>query len=201
MFRNVRRRDVITMSSQALLMEGMRRLDEWGRLSEQLPSLETRFEVDAKELSARLGDIPDEHNAILRLFDTRRNVMQVIDASDFGDLECLEVIAKLYFEGLLLELGPTSEPIEPRVPTGEWTVSPSVMEETPSQGNVLVEGESQGELEDAFSELVDLGLDRRPRDRPDRDGDAAAGSERPGVDPRPHRDPRRNTCRRCGARA
>jgi hypothetical protein len=35
----------------------MWRLDEWGRLSEQLPSLETRFEVDAAG-AARLGDIP-----------------------------------------------------------------------------------------------------------------------------------------------
>ena len=54
-FRTVRRRDAIMVSSQALLMEGMRRLDEWGRLTEQLPSLDTRFEVDARELAARLG--------------------------------------------------------------------------------------------------------------------------------------------------
>ena len=157
-FRTVRRRDAITVSSQALLMEGMRRLDEWGRLSEQLPSLDTRFEVDAKELAARLGEIPDEHNAILRLFDTRRSVMQVIDASDFGDLECLEVIAKLYFEGLLLELGPAQEVSEPRAAPAEWTVSPSVMEETPSQvhaASVVQDGESQAEMEDAFSDLAE----------------------------------------------
>ena len=48
-FRNVRRKDVIKISSQALLMEGMRRLDEWGRLLEQLPPLDTRFEVDTPE--------------------------------------------------------------------------------------------------------------------------------------------------------
>jgi DNA-binding response OmpR family regulator/tetratricopeptide (TPR) repeat protein len=145
-FRTVRRRDAITVSSQALLMEGMRRLDEWGRLSEQLPSLDTRFEVDAKELAARLGDIPDEHNAILRLFDTRRSVMQVIDASDFGDLECLEVIAKLYFEGLLLELGPAKESA-----TSEWTMPSSALEETPGQDHdVAVSGED--EIGDAYDD-------------------------------------------------
>jgi hypothetical protein len=32
-------------------MEGMRRLDEWGRLLEQLPALETVFEVDYKALA------------------------------------------------------------------------------------------------------------------------------------------------------
>ena len=133
-FRTVRRRDVITVSSQALLMEGMRRLDEWGRLTEQLPSLDTRFEVDARELTNRLGEIPDEHNAILRLFDTRRTVLEVIDASDYGDLECLEVIAKLYFEGLLTELGPG----KPSRRTGEWTVPSSVLDETPGQDQDII---------------------------------------------------------------
>ena len=102
-FRNVRRKDVIAVSTQGLLMEGMRRLDEWERLLEQLPSLDTRFEVDMQELAERLADLPDELNAILKLFDGRRTLLGVIDASDRGDLECLEVIAKLYFEGLIIE--------------------------------------------------------------------------------------------------
>src|SRR5262245_43105506 len=118
-FRTVRRRDVIQMSSQGLLMEGMRRLDEWGRLLEQLPPLESRFEVDAKELALRLGEIPDEHNAILRLFDGRRTLMEVIDASDYGDLECLEVIAKLYFEGLLIETVAVSRTVTGEI-SREW---------------------------------------------------------------------------------
>ncbi len=50
-FRTVRRREVIQTSSQGLLMEGMRRLDEWSRLLEQLPPLSHRFEVDLGELA------------------------------------------------------------------------------------------------------------------------------------------------------
>ncbi len=108
-FRGVRRKDVIEMSSQGLLMEGMRRLDEWGRLLEQLPSLESRFQVDYDELSERLAEIPDELNAILRLFDGHRSLMQVIDACELGDLESLAVISKLYFEGLCIE---SQEPVQ-----------------------------------------------------------------------------------------
>jgi CheY-like chemotaxis protein len=107
-FKNVRRKDVIDLSSQGLLMEGMRRVDEWGRLLEQLPPLETVFEVDYKELAERLSEIPDEINGILRLFDGRRNLMQVVDDCDFGDLEALNIISKLYFEGLVY-LAPTPE--------------------------------------------------------------------------------------------
>ncbi len=106
-FRTVRRREVIQTSSQGLLMEGMRRLDEWSRLLEQLPPLSHRFEIDAAELAARLGEVPDDNNRILRLFDGKRTLLEVIDASDFGDLECLQAISRLYFEGLLIDLDPS----------------------------------------------------------------------------------------------
>jgi len=105
-FRTVRRREAIATSSQGLLMEGMRRLDEWSRLLEQLPPLSHRFEIDAGELAQRLGEIPDDNNRILRLFDGKRTLLEVIDASDFGDLECLQAISRLYFEGLLTDLDP-----------------------------------------------------------------------------------------------
>ena len=103
-FKNVRRKDVIELSSQGLLMEGMRRVDEWGRLCEQLPPLGTVFEVDFRELAERLAEIPDEVNGILRLFDGKRTLMQVVDESSFGDLEALNVISKLYFEGLIYDV-------------------------------------------------------------------------------------------------
>ncbi|WP_437581106.1 response regulator [Sorangium sp. So ce887] len=94
--------DVIETSTQGLLMEGMRRVDEWGRLLEVLPSLATVFEVDSEELLERLNEIPDELNGILRLFDGKRTLMQVVDASPFEDLSTLSTISKLYFEGLLV---------------------------------------------------------------------------------------------------
>lgn len=109
-FKVIRRNDVIGRSNQALLMEGMRRVDEWGRLLEQLPALDTIFEVDYSELAERLGEIPDEVNGILRLFDGRRSLIQVVDDCDFGDLEALEIISKLFFEGIIYDAakGPLS---------------------------------------------------------------------------------------------
>jgi DNA-binding response OmpR family regulator len=93
--------DTIEGSTQGLLMEGMRRVDEWHRLLEQLPPLHTTFEVDHALLLERLNEIPDELNGILRLFDGRRTLMQVVDASPFEDLSTLSTITKLFFEGLL----------------------------------------------------------------------------------------------------
>ncbi len=112
--------DVVEASTQGVLMEGMRRLDEWQRLLEVLPPLETVFEVDSEELLSRLSEIPDELNGILRLFDGKRSLMQVVDSSPFEDLSTLSTISKLYFEGLLMqrsehdeELVPSTESVAP----------------------------------------------------------------------------------------
>ncbi len=112
----------IEVSTQGLLMEGMRRLDEWGRMLEQLPPLETIFELDYSQLSDRLAEIPDEVNGLLRLFDGRRNLSRVVDDSDFEDLAALGIISKLYFEGLIKEVGvPATEAERPKKPgIEEW---------------------------------------------------------------------------------
>ncbi|MHB8877404.1 MAG: response regulator [Myxococcaceae bacterium] len=104
-FGPVERAEPIEISTQGLLMEGMRRLDEWGRMLEQLPPLETIFEIDYRQLADRLSEIPDEVNGLLRLFDGKRTLSRVVDDSDFEDLAALGIISKLYFEGLIRELG------------------------------------------------------------------------------------------------
>jgi len=103
----VERPERIEVSTQGLLLEGMRRLDEWGRMLEQLPPLETVFEIDYRQLADRLSEIPDEVNGLLRLFDGRRSLSRVVDDSDFEDLAALGIISKLYFEGLVREAGGT----------------------------------------------------------------------------------------------
>ncbi len=100
-FEPIDREEVILTSTQGLLMEGMRRVDEWGRLCEQLPPLNTIFRVDGKLLAERLNEIPDELNGVLRLFDGTRSLMDVVDESPFEDLSTLSTVTKLYFEGLL----------------------------------------------------------------------------------------------------
>lgn len=95
--------DVVDMSTQALLMEGMRRLDEWQRLQEQLPPLDAVYDVDVRELAARLGEIPDEVNQILKAFNGTRTLLEVVDESGFDDdLSALATLSKLYFEGLIV---------------------------------------------------------------------------------------------------
>ncbi len=132
--------DEISLSSQALLMEGMRRVDEWGRMLEQIPPLNSVFEVDYRELSDRLSEIPDEVNGVLRLFDGKRTLLEVVDDSDFDDLEALGVISKLYFEGLIFEPSSEKDPgtIESESHIDDWISRPPPVEDEP-----LIEGQQQ----------------------------------------------------------
>jgi CheY-like chemotaxis protein len=134
-FEPVERPDRIEVSTQGLLLEGMRRLDEWGRMLEQLPALETVFEIDYRQLAERLSEIPDEVNALLRLFDGHRTLTRVVEDSNFEDLAALGIISKLYFEGLIRELGSTP-PFggrDERRPTfDEWLARPPAAPGPPS---------------------------------------------------------------------
>jgi CheY-like chemotaxis protein len=127
-FEPVERPDRIEVSTQGLLLEGMRRLDEWGRMLEQLPSLDTVFEIDYRQLAERLSEIPDEVNALLRLFDGHRTLTRVVEDSNFEDLAALGIISKLYFEGLIRELGstPFGARDERRPAFDEWLARPPV---------------------------------------------------------------------------
>jgi DNA-binding response OmpR family regulator len=109
-FRAIERARVIEAPPHALLMEGLRRMDELGRLAEQLPPENAIVDIDHEALASRLNEIPDELNGILRLIDGKRTLVDLIDASPFDDLSTLTVLAKFYFEGLLRSTNP--EPVE-----------------------------------------------------------------------------------------
>lgn len=171
LFRSVRRTPVIEMSAQALLMEGMRRLDEWGRMQEQLPPLSQTFEVVYDELWDRLSELPDEVNQILRLFDARRTLEEVIDGGNIGDLEAVEIISKLYFEGIIVEaeapVGSGSFALEevkieapaPKVQADELPADePAPYSDSEDFGDLNDEASQAPDGESDFVDSQDLGL-------------------------------------------
>ncbi len=141
-FKSVTRPNRIDFSTQGLLMEGMRRLDERARLSELLPPFDSILDVDHAILSERLSLLPDEVNPVLRLFDGRRSLARVIDGTEMDDLDCLSITARLFAVGILRDAHRSradgahvqphpqpeaeSRPVQTReAPPEEWFVEPS----------------------------------------------------------------------------
>jgi CheY-like chemotaxis protein len=100
-WKSIRRKDIVEMRAQDLMMEALARVDEWQRLLSGLPPLDTIFEVDYRMLAERLADIPDEVNRILRLFDGVRTLLQVIDDCGLPDLDAAAVVSRLCHERII----------------------------------------------------------------------------------------------------
>lgn len=112
-FRDVDMPSAIEAPTHVLLMEGLRRVDELGRLSEQLPDQASIIDLDHTALLERLTEIPDELNGILRLIDGRSTLLDLVDGSPFDDLSTLTVLSKFYFEGLLVVVDEPAERSRP----------------------------------------------------------------------------------------
>lgn len=107
---------------QGLLMEGMRRLDEWSRLAATLPPLDHIVAVNAEALAAQLAQIPDALNGVLRLADGQRSLIQLVDACLEDDLETLQALRQLHMDGILRDTGyrPAQQPDEREHSDPDW---------------------------------------------------------------------------------
>lgn len=94
----------ITKPNNALIMEGMRRLDEYMKYTEQLPPLTTRLDIDDALLGQRLKDIPDNINKVLKLIDSERSINDILDMSELDEIETLKIISALYFDGIVYDI-------------------------------------------------------------------------------------------------
>ncbi|HEX9604729.1 MAG TPA: response regulator [Myxococcales bacterium] len=104
--------------TQALLMEGMRRIDEMARVAEALP-LSAVLGVDFPALAAQLAEMPDELNGVLRLFDGSRTVREVLSESPLDDLSTMAAVQRLMSDGVLVH-GAAVGPARPRPSLQQW---------------------------------------------------------------------------------
>ncbi len=104
--------------TQALLMEGMRRIDEMARLAEALP-VSAVLGVDFPALAAQLAEMPDELNGVLRLFDGSRTMREVLSESPLDDLSTMAAVQRLMSDGVLVH-GAAVGPARPRPSLHQW---------------------------------------------------------------------------------
>lgn len=121
-FKQIRRHDVIDVPMAALLMEGMRRLDESTHLLETFSSSTSVLEVDCRVLAEELAELPDEMNSVLRLCDGARTLQEVVEDCDQPDLEALTIINKLYKQQIIFarEAPDPSSESEPGERLARW---------------------------------------------------------------------------------
>jgi CheY-like chemotaxis protein len=102
----VRRPGTVSTPLPDLILEGLRRREQWDSTLSEMPAGETVLEVDYQVLADRLASIPDEVNGVLRLCDSHRTITAVIDEAPFPDLASARIVARLLADGVLIEAAP-----------------------------------------------------------------------------------------------
>jgi len=149
----------ITASTEALILEGMKRFDEWERVEAELPDMHVVLRQRAFAVNEQYESLTAAAQTVLRLVDARRDVATIIRESGLEPMEALNGVTELLSEGIV----------------EEW--------EAPAQsGNVIQTG---GKLP-AATGAIDFGRDSylaspvkgKPRQQPARRG-SSADAKRP----------------------
>ncbi len=93
---------VVNRSTENIVLEGMRRLDEMVRLKDYLPDFSVVYTLAPSEPMQKrdIAMEPEEWN-ILALVDGHRNINEIVDASQLESIDTLKRMASLQLAGLI----------------------------------------------------------------------------------------------------
>ena len=98
------RPNVLKVSLEQIKSEGLKHIDQWNKMCEQLPPLETIFRHDPAVLAERAEPLERLLKKLITRFDGQKTALDVINASPEADLDVLQGLTMLYFEGLIYEV-------------------------------------------------------------------------------------------------
>lgn len=100
--------EVITlhMSTANLILHGIKRIDDWTRISRGIPSMESVLCVTSDPMKLYQDvSLSGEEKKIIALFDGTRSIKDVFDKASIGDFEALKAVYVLYTIGIIVPVG------------------------------------------------------------------------------------------------
>ena len=102
----------VSINPESLLLEGARRVDEWGLVEKKIPSFDIVFEMDQSKVVASDVELNAEQKAVLDLVDGTRDVQGIIDASGLVEFEVGKTLYGLVTAGFIHRIGKTAAPVQ-----------------------------------------------------------------------------------------
>ncbi len=102
----------IRESTEALILEGMKRFDEWERVESEMPNMHVVLRQRAAAVTNRYESLSAEAQAVLRLVDARRSVGAIIRESGLEPVKAVVAVTELLTEGIVEEWRPGASPRE-----------------------------------------------------------------------------------------
>jgi len=102
------------LGAENLLMEGIRRVDEWPMILERIPSTAMLFKVGSKVAKLNPKQVEPNEVKMLDLVDGKRSVQDLVDMSGLGEFGAMRALASLVTAGAITPVGPvpTPSPVE-----------------------------------------------------------------------------------------
>ncbi|MEJ5185502.1 MAG: DUF4388 domain-containing protein, partial [Candidatus Geothermincolales bacterium] len=103
----------LSISTEELIMEGSRRLDEWNRIEKKIPHLDVVFRMKSMQgrEAAQISLTPEEW-MVLTYVDGERTVRQIVELTGMSTLQTCKILYGLISSGLLENVTPQPEEIE-----------------------------------------------------------------------------------------
>ena len=93
----------ITESTEALILEGMKRFDEWEHIASEGPNMQVVLRQQVSAVNERYETLSPEAQMVLRLVNARRTVAILVRESGLEPAEALAAVAELVTEGIVEE--------------------------------------------------------------------------------------------------
>jgi len=142
----------LSISTEELIMEGSRRLDEWNRIEKKIPNLNVIFKMTSMQgrEAAQISLTPEEW-MVLTFIDGEKSVRQIVELTGMSTLHTCKILYGLIGSGLLVNITPDVEDQEAdlkleklaeeleKVEEGASVEAPPVFEEIPEMAEELDE--------------------------------------------------------------
>ena len=102
------------LGAENVLMEGIRRVDEWPMILEKVPSTAMVFRVGSRAGKLNPKQVEPNEVKMLDLVDGKRTVQELVHASGLGEFQAMRGLASLVTAGAIASVGPvpTAAPVE-----------------------------------------------------------------------------------------
>ena len=106
---------LVNINPESLLLEGARRVDEWGLIEKKIPSFDLIFSVDTEHLTSAGVQLSLEQERLVPLLDGRRDVHRLVEDSGLVEFEVGKALYGLITAGFAHRVGTSTGAAEPTV--------------------------------------------------------------------------------------
>ena len=96
---------LVSVSIDALLMEGARRVDEWSVVEKKITSMDLIFSLERNPLEDEGLDLTEDQKRIIPLIDGKRSVMDLVEESGLAEFDTGKALYGLIQAGFAVQVG------------------------------------------------------------------------------------------------